>query len=349
MKVFFAMFLLLASAYAQEPMAEYCAVFIGENSYELHLTKDIEIPCDSSWKIPDSLSANVLKWSYSYFLEAPEIYEKRCACCDDSGENCLCFRLRGGGDGVYSCVHCETFMRKVPPLSRYVGMEHDPLHSMRFEMIHAKDSLPGFYGKAFDGNWSASLSSSNIQLSAKFRAKIVGECEGPFTVAEYCLSSKGELLRVNVLDYITPVSFFDKAVESCEGGFESVKNLAVDFEEFGMFTMGPYVEWQKGKGVFLADSVVKVAIPQSLPVGKFLGDKEKLENRTFLAKWDAALTCNSRKIEREVKFKIRVAEKCPESSEKVVRGGFPRGFEGLCQIHRERGEWCKIDTTKINR
>lgn len=344
MKFFSALFLLIAFAYPQDPVAEYCAVFIGEKAYELHLAKDIEIPYDSSWKIPDSLLASVLKWDYRYSLNAPEIYEKRCACCDDSGENCLCFRLKGGGsDGVYSCVHCETIMRKVPPLSRYVGMEHDPLSSMRFGMIHAKDSLPGFYGKIFDGNWYASLSSSNIQLSAKFRAKIVGECEGPFTVAEYCLSSKGELLRANVLDYITPVSFFDKAVEACEGGFESVKNLAVDFEEFGMFTMGPYVERQKGKGVFLADSVVKVAIPQSLPVGKFLNDKEKLENRTFLAKWDAVLTCNSRKIKREVKFKIRVAEKCPEAWETVMRGGFPRGFEGLCQIHRERGEWCKIE------
>lgn len=344
MKFFSALFLLIAFAYPQDPVAEYCAVFIGEKAYELHLAKDIEIPYDSSWKIPDSLLASVLKWDYRYSLNAPEIYEKRCACCDDSGKNCLCFRLKGGGcDGVYSCVHCETIMRKVPPLSRYVGMEHDPLSSMRFGMIHAKDSLPGFYGKIFDGNWYASLSSSNIQLSAKFRAKIVGECEGPFTVAEYCLSSKGELLRANVLDYITPVSFFDKAVEACEGGFESVKNLAVDFEEFGMFTMGPYVERQKGKGVFLADSVVKVAIPQSLPVGKFLNDKEKLENRTFLAKWDAVLTCNSRKIKREVKFKIRVAEKCPEAWETVMRGGFPRGFEGLCQIHRERGEWCKIE------
>ncbi len=341
MKLFTALLLFVASAYSQDPVAEYCAVFVGENAYELHLTKDIEIPYDSSWKIPDSLVSSVLKWDYRYSLNAPEIYEKRCACCDDSGENCLCFRFRGGGGGVYSCVHCETIMRKVPPLSRYVGMEHDPLYSMRFEMIHAKDSLPGFYGKIFDGNWSASLSS--IQLSAKFRAKIVGECEGPFTVAEYCLSSKGELLRANVLDYITPVSFFDKAVEACDGGFESVKNLAVDFEEFGVFSMGPYVERQKGKGVFLADSVVKVAIPQSLPAGKFLNDKEKLENRSFLAKWDAALTCNSRKLEREVKFKIRVAEKCPEAREKVVRGGFPRGFEELCQIHRERGEWCKVE------
>ncbi len=331
MKIFIAMFLLVVSAYSQDPVAEYCAVFIGENAYELHLT----------------LSANVLKWSYSYSLEALEIYEKRCACCGDSGENCLCFSLKSGGVGDYSCVHCETLMRKVPPLSRYVGMEHDPLSSMRFEMIHAKDSLPGFYGKVFNGNWSASLSSSNILLSAKFRAKIVGECEGPFTVAEYCLSSKGELLRVNVLDYITPVSFFDKKMEGCKGGFESVKNLAVDFEEFGMLAMGPYVERQKGKGVFLVDSVVKVAIPQSLPVEKFLKDKENWENRTFLAKWDAVLTCNSRKIEREVVFKIQVAEKCPEAREKVVRGGFPRGFEGLCQIHRERGKWCKIDTTMI--
>ena len=349
MKVFFAMFLLVASAYSQEPVAEYCAVFIGENGYELHLTKDVEIPYDSSWKIPDSLSANVLKWNYGYSLEAPEIHEKRSACCDGSGENCLCFRLKGGGGGVYSCVHCETLLRKVPPLSRYVGTEHAPLYSMRFEMLHARDSLPGFYGKVFDGIWSADLSSSNIRLSAKFRAKIMGECDGSFTVAEYCLSSKGKLLRVNVLDYITPISFFDKAVEACDGGFESVKRLSVDFEEFGIFAMGPYVERQKGNGVFLADSVVKVAIPESLPVEKFLRDKEKLENRTFLAKWDAEMTCNSRKIEREVLFKIRVAEKCPESREKVVRGGFPRGLEGLCQIHRERGKWCKIDTTEMNR
>ncbi len=349
MKIFVALLLLVAFANSREPVAEYCAVFIGENEYELHLTKDVEIPYDSSWKIPDSLMASVLRWDYSYSLNAPEIYEERCSCCSENGENCLCFRLKGGsGAGVYSCVHCETFMRKVPPLSRYVGMEHDPLYSMRFGMIHAKDSLPGFYGKIFDGKWTASLSAADIRLSAKFRAKIAGECKPPFTVAEYCISSKGELLRSNVLDYITPVSFFDKKMEACEGGFESVKSLTVDFEEFGIFTMGPYVERQKGKSV-LVDSVVKIAIPQSLPLEKFLGDKEKLENRTFLAKWDAELTCNSRKIEREVVFKIRVAGKCPESREKVVRGGFPRGFEGLCQIHRERGEWCKIDTAKITR
>jgi hypothetical protein len=222
LKLFPALLLLVAFAYPQEPVAEYCAVFIGENEYKLHLTKGVEIPYDSSWKIPDSLVASVLKWDYGYSLNAPEIYERNC-CCDENGENCLCGFRMGPSFGVYSCFHCEMGMRKVPPPSLYVGVEHDPLYSMRFKMIHVRDSLPGFYGKIFDGKWYASLSSPDVQISAKFRAKIAGECEPPFTVAEYCISSKGELLRSNVLDYITPVSFFDKNVETCKGGFESVK------------------------------------------------------------------------------------------------------------------------------
>lgn len=342
LKLFPALFLLVVFAYPQEPVAEYCAVFIGENEYELHLTKGVEIPYDSGWKIPDSLVASVLKWDYGYSLNAPEIYERDC-CCDENGENCLCGFRMGPSFGVYSCVHCETMMRKVPPPSLYVGVEHDPLYSMRFEMIHVRDSLPGFYGKIFDGKWYASLSSPDIQISAKFRAKIAGECEPPFTVAEYCISSKGELLRSNVLDYITPVSFFDKNVEACNGGFESVKSLSVDFGELGKLVMGPYTERQKGADVFLVDSVVKVSIPQSMPVKKFLKDNGKMENRTFPARWNAELTCNAQKIRRNVDFKILVSGKCPESREKGQYGGFPRNLEDLCQIHREHGDWCRME------
>lgn len=52
-------------------VAEFCAKIGTDNSYELYLLKNIRIPTDSNWIIPDSVEVGCSDWYYNYFVDAP--------------------------------------------------------------------------------------------------------------------------------------------------------------------------------------------------------------------------------------------------------------------------------------
>ena len=76
-KIGFALLLCFGLIYSFEqkqglPVAEFCANILDDNKYELLLTKNIEIPQNRKWRIPDSLDGGCTSWEYNYLLEAPQ-------------------------------------------------------------------------------------------------------------------------------------------------------------------------------------------------------------------------------------------------------------------------------------
>ena len=77
-KMGLAMFLCFGLIHSSEqkhslPVAEFCANILDDNKYELVLTRNIEIPKNKKWNIPDSLDGGCTSWEYAaqHILPSP--------------------------------------------------------------------------------------------------------------------------------------------------------------------------------------------------------------------------------------------------------------------------------------
>ena len=168
--------LVLASLCYSEGVAEFCAKFTSDESYELILTKNIEIPQNRKWNIPDSVSTGHCSfWIYNYFIDAPQSIE----------EDEFDLFMRKGGHICISTDHDET-KGAVEPLKRELvkGTSY-----LGYTLTNAKESLKKYYGKKLKGKWTASLNESGIELSSNFLATITGECPEDSNIVEFCFRS----------------------------------------------------------------------------------------------------------------------------------------------------------------
>ena len=178
---------------SKEDAAEFCANILDDNKYELLLTKNIEIPQNKKWRIPDSLYGGCLAWEYNYLLDAPQ----------STKEDDFELSMRRGG---HSCIsaNSDKKKRKVEPLKMELVKGNSYLG---YFLENAKESLKKYYGKRIKGDWFAQLYNSKIKLSANFAAVITGECFVNSNIAEFCAD-------------------FDK--DSNEYSLHLVKNLNLD-------------------------------------------------------------------------------------------------------------------------
>ena len=70
-KMGFAMLLCFGLIHSSEqkhslPIAEFCANILDDNKYELVLTRNIEIPKNKKWNVPDSLDGGCTSWEFCY-------------------------------------------------------------------------------------------------------------------------------------------------------------------------------------------------------------------------------------------------------------------------------------------
>ena len=176
-KIGFALLLCFGLIYSFEqkqglPVAEFCANILDDNKYELLLTKNIEIPQNRKWRIPDSLYGGCLAWEYNYLLDAPQ----------STKEDDFELSMRRGG---HSCIsaNSDKKKRKVEPLKMELVKGNSYLG---YFLENAKESLKKYYGKRIKGEWFAQLYNSKIKLSANFAAVITGECFVNSNIAEFC-------------------------------------------------------------------------------------------------------------------------------------------------------------------
>ena len=142
-------------------IAEFCANILDVNKYELVLTKNIEIPKNKKWNIPDSLDGGCTSWEYNYLLDAPQ----------STKEDDFELFMRKGGHFCFSANSPKR--RKVEPLKTELVKGNSYLG---YFLENAKESLKKYYGKRIKGQWSAQLYNSKIKLSTNFTAVITGEC-----------------------------------------------------------------------------------------------------------------------------------------------------------------------------
>jgi hypothetical protein len=175
-KMGFAMLLCFGLIHSSEqkhslPIAEFCANILDDNKYELVLTRNIEIPKNKKWNVPDSLDGGCTSWEYNYLLEAPQ----------STKEDDFELFMRKGGHFCFSANSPEK--RKVEPLRTELIKGNSYLG---YFLENAKESLKNYYGKKIKGQWFAQLDNSKIKLSSNFTAVITGECSVNSNIAEFC-------------------------------------------------------------------------------------------------------------------------------------------------------------------
>lgn len=313
-------------------VAEFCAVATDENTYNLHLVKNIEIPWDSSWEIPAVVHDRCLFWDYDYRLDAPT----KCI----EGELC---RLRGGGGGGICTSTGSARDIEVPsPERRLFLRSEDAVWNLTdFDMYRVRDSLVPYFGKEFEGRWRANLRNEGPKLNATFKAKIVGFCDELPPVAEYCVlrGDSLELRLMDIVDYIEPQSFFNEG-RACQGGFRSEKKLELDLGEYGQISKGPFVEELSCKGDVPIHNEVRVSIPRAIALDSV---KNFSIGKKINARWIAELSCGSEKVKRVLPFSIKVVGECPEEEGNRQVYGLEEKMRLSCQRYSNCFEGCELD------
>lgn len=207
--------------------AEFCARFLDEDSYELVLTQNIEIPKNKNWIIPDSLDGDCSSWEYNYFVDAPQSIEE-----DDFDRF-----MRKGGHVCFS-TNKNRKKQKIDSLKRKLVQGNSYLG---YSLKNAKETLKKYYGKKLKGTWFAELYDSKTKVSSKFTAIITGECLTDFSTTENMIEfcayiaenpdeySRHQIVHGNQYDEIIVQS--DSLKNNKYSRFEHLFNVPQDFSD----------------------------------------------------------------------------------------------------------------------
>ena len=295
-------------------VAEFCATFTdNKNEYQLHLIKNISIPPNPRWIYPDTVRCGHCRcrayWESSFEIEAPyDIF------CNLSG------LLGGGGGGVSTCCGCPC--RKESAVTPITRIRLDPTDSdgLVYTFVNARENLKRYYGKKFRGSWETRLHETSIRFDQEFDALLVGECDKPFLIAEYCVSQKDSLhlYKTRELGFFPKTLFPLKDEIVCVGGYKVQKTLELHFSGYGNKTMGPYTESEVCGRNDTIETSAEFPIPEYIGLNRVATKSQKQEilyGKDFPAKWTAKLECNSKSLKREINFFIRVRDACTKEEE----------------------------------
>jgi len=295
-------------------VAEFCATFTdNKNEYQLHLIKNISILPDPSWIYPDTVHCDHCNcrayWESSFSIEAP--YDVSCG---------LSGYLEGGSGGVAICIDCAC--RKESAVRPITRIRLDPTDSdgLVYTFVNARENLKRYYGKKFRGSWETRLHETSIRFDREFDALLVGECDKPFLIAEYCVSQKDtlHLRKIGELGFFPKTLFPLKDETVCAGGYKVQRTMELHFSGYGNKTMGPYTESEVCGRNDTIENATEFPIPEYIGLNRVATKSQKQEilyGKDFPAKWTAELQCNSKSLKREIDFFIRVKGACPKEEE----------------------------------
>lgn len=326
-----------------ENVAEFCAIFSKDcNKYDLHLINEVEIKPDSNWTYPDSMCCTYpsceIKWNYSLSLKSPRK--------TPSLINGDWFRSpRGSLSSFHVCFHCDSCeeRRPVPLLEMNVSPFFQ--HSQLYE--NACKELKKYYGTEFLGKWSALLNTANIGFEKDFIAKIVGECEKPQLLAEYCIDDKYILHKTKDISYLSQKHLLDSFEIESNGKYEYEKIMTIDLNEFGTHKVMTYIERNNCEEKHVLWGGIRLPVPSQIELKHFLKKEIPIEmfyTKEFTERWDVNYISNSGMVKDFDEYKIRIIGKCtgvsivPEESPAKYSQHWERKRYGQdsCQVYQKK-------------
>ena len=335
----FLLFNILATICYAENVAEFCATFSKDcNKYDLHLVNEVEITSDSNLAYPDSACCPYpnceIKWNYTISLQSPRKTPSII-----KGD---WFRSpRGLLSSFHICFHCDSCeVRRPVPL---LEMKLNPLfqHSQLYE--NACKELKKYYGAEFLGKWNAQLKTTNISFEKKFTAKIVGECEKPQLLAEYCIDDNYTLHKTRIISYLSQKHLLDSFELESNGKYEYEKIMSIDLQEFGVHKIMSYNEQNNCKAKHVLWGGIRLPIPTKIDLKHFLDNKttiRKLYMKEFTERWDIKYVSNNKIVKDFDEYKIRVIGKCNNNS--IIPEESPMDYSQHWERKRYGQDSCQV-------
>lgn len=339
MKFFLKIFLLMAfTCYASE-VAVFCVTFSKDcNKYYLHLVRDFDIQLDSNLVYPDSVCCAYkncsIEWKSSISLQSPRKIP--------SVINGDWFRSpRGILSSFHVCSHCDSCeeRRQVPLLE----MGIDPLfqHSQLYE--NACSDLKEYYGTEFSGKWKAQLNVANVAFEKNFKAKIIGECEKPLLLAEYCIDDDFVLRKTKTLSYLPQKHLLDSFEIEIKGKYEYEKTMSLDLFGFGGHSIVTYGEKNICEKKHVLWGGIRLPIPNKIDIMQLVDDSISIDffyAKEFVEKWDIKYIFNKKVITDFDEYKIRITGKCETSQ--VIEDETPLDYSQYWEKELYSQDSCQI-------
>lgn len=308
MKLFYILSFLSIACFAED-VAEFCVTFSKDcNKYNLHLINEIDIKRDSSWVYPDSVccaySNCEVEWNTFISLQSP-----RRTPFVLSGD---WFRSpRGYLSSFHICAHCDSCeeRRQVPALDMRFGQSFQ--HSQLYE--NACKDLKEYYGVEFAGKWKKQLNVSNIAFEKEIRAKIVGECEKPLLLAEYCIDDEFTLRKTRTLSYLPQKHLLDSFELETKGKYVYEKTMILDLQEFGKHKVMTYGEQNVCEKKHILWGGIRLPIPNKIELKRFVNNSVKIDSlykKIFVEKWEVKYATHKKVFLDSDEYKIRIIGKC---------------------------------------
>lgn len=308
MKYFYAILFFIVLSYA-ENIAEFCVTFSKDcNKYNLHLINKIVIEPDTNWIYPDSVCCGYtnceVRWNSSFSLQSPRR--------TPAVVNGDWYRSpRGYLSGFHICPHCDSCEVKLQtPLLK---TELDPSFRQTQIFENACRDLNKFYGKDFLGLWETNLSNTNIAYKKGFKAKIIGACEMPLLLAEYCIDDDFVLHKTKILSYLPQKHLLDSFELEINGKYEYEKNMSLDLDSLGIYNIMTYGERNICSKEHVLWGGIRLPIPNKINL-KLLTDKftriDSFYPRNFKVKWNIEYKTSKENITDFDEYTIRVNDKC---------------------------------------
>jgi hypothetical protein len=189
-------------------------------------------------------------------------------------------------------------------------------HSQLYE--NACKNLKKYYGIEFSGKWKIQLNVSNIAFEKDIKAKIVGECEKPLLIAEYCIDDEFTLRKTRPLSYLPQKRLLDSFEIETKGKYEYEKTMILDLQEFGKHKVMTYGEKNVCAENHILWGGIRLPIPNKIELKQFVDNSisiDSLYKKDFVEKWEVKYISRKKVFLDFDEYKIRIIGKCkPEQT-----------------------------------
>lgn len=308
-RISFATYLLISACASDrtesniENVVDLCANFSEKSDeYQLSLLMDnVSLVPNPLWVYPDKVNCYSTvpcysKWVSSFSIDIPH-----------------------EGDVVQHYRHPEMIGM------RYRSSTHESqifpidtslkLNPMQFEMLeiklsNARDSLPLYYGRLLEGVWSAKQAyDASIHYERPFFVRIVGECDNPPIVANYCLSENLPVLYEIEIKRVYPLKrLFSEQVRMCSGSYRLKKTLCLKSPD-GEKEVLSFEELGEVGNRYVVGSKILLPEPKWINVENFSTEFFRTHEEIEAA-WTIVLECDDERFEKRVPFAIGLKGVC---------------------------------------
>lgn len=309
-------------------VAEYCASFLNEDSYKVQLVKDLDMPI-VEWNYPKTVQCERCRCYANWKAESHIDFPENDMPCGGG----LAGLLGGGGGGIGILSHCGLNTPAIVPRLEKVtlqGTQKKCCGENVYRLKNARERLKPLYGTVFGGSWEAKLETNAINKSQlnpmKFdiAAKLVGECDESYPVAEYCVQEGNNLALYNthIFENLSEMSFSTSDNLYCESITRVEKTLELDFDENEKYVAVHLLEQDSCELTGVVESKINIPMPAYIDLSS-LKKKTKIKNlkkyygALVKGRWNSELQCGHDTITRAVPISIRITGQCEKKSTKV--------------------------------